>query len=71
MLYLQKNGFGRATSGDFKGRPLMACPTFLIGHHQDAALAIPLATMPGPVQDLTSDGRALFFCGERRYSFTR
>jgi hypothetical protein len=39
----------------------MACPTFLIGHHQDAALAIPLATMPGPVQDLTSDGRALFF----------
>jgi hypothetical protein len=35
----------------------VACPTFLIGHHQDAALAITLATMPVPVQGLMSDGR--------------
>jgi hypothetical protein len=43
----------------------MACPTFLIKRHQDAALVIPLATMPGRVQGLMSDGRRVrvFFVG--------
>jgi hypothetical protein len=35
----------------------MACLKVLIKRHQDAALVIPLATMPGPVQGIMSDGR--------------
>jgi hypothetical protein len=50
----------------------MACPTFLIGHHQDAALAIPMATMPVPVQGLMSDGRwvrVVFLWGQTLFCY--